>query len=223
MQILNAEQQLWLTTASSVISGRQDAYPCFCALPSCWQQCGAEQCWRAHQKAATCLPSWASLAEIWAEICLESLPQNRLCSWTHGHSFAGLSGGNGCKGSAASSNLAAFGWHKTFPLMEPMIGSSLKSWLKKISTEINRKQSLQNQKFSQISRSLVEGRAGISVYVDIMISSSRCCAHFASSPSIASSTQEQALAVLPSFFHLRAMTSALDLPTHPFYGWNIML
>lgn len=101
----------------------------------------------------------------WASICSESLPQNRLCSWTHGHSFAGLSGGNGCKGSTASSCLAAFGWHTKFPLMEPMIGSSLKSWLKKkeISTQRNRKQSLQNQKFSQIPRSKVEGRAAMSI------------------------------------------------------------
>lgn len=34
----------------------------------------------------------------------------------------------------ASSNLAAqaaFGWHEKFPLVEPVIGSSLKYWLKK--------------------------------------------------------------------------------------------
>lgn len=99
----------------------------------------------------------------WALTCLESLPQNRLCSWTHGHSFAGLSGGNGCKGSTASSCLAALGWHTKFPLMEHMIGSSLKSWLKKKSTQRNRKQSLQNQKFSQIPRSEFEGRAGMSI------------------------------------------------------------
>lgn len=51
-----------------------------------------------------------------------------------------------------------------------------------------------------------------------MISASRCFAHFACSPNITSSTQDQALAVLPSLFNLRAMTSVLHLATHPFYG-----
>lgn len=71
--------------------------------------------------------------------------------------------------------------------MEPMIGCSLKSWLKKKkSTQKNRKQSLQNQKFSQISRSVVEGRAGIA-----MISAPSCFAHSASFPNITSSAQER--------------------------------
>lgn len=68
----------------------------------------------------------------------------------------------------ASSNLAAqaaFGWCEKFPLMEPVIGSSLKCWLKKNQPiQKNRKQSLQNQHFClQVSRPVVKGRTGIAM------------------------------------------------------------
>lgn len=66
-----------------------------------------------------------------------------------------------------SSNLAAqaaFGWHEKFPLVEPVIGSSLKYRLKKKKTNPHRKQSLQHQHFClQISRPVVEGRTGIAM------------------------------------------------------------
>lgn len=122
---------------------------------------------------------------IWVLICLQSLPENRLHSWAQGHSFAGSSGRSCWRGSVDLSSLAAraaFGYCEKLPLLQPVIGGSLKYWLKNKMKLEKQELSLENEHFFFMVIKICSQEEWNSS--DLCLS--RCFIHLACSPTITS-------------------------------------